>query len=246
MISKVDHFIAKNFHQLYTWGGEIMNKFMEGISLIAEAGILFLLIGFGLALFKRTRKIGGTILLSVALGFLFTNIILKHAIARSRPFENISSDFYRWWLDAGASFENGYSFPSGHTTATTAFAMAIFLTTNKKYSWPIVLLPIFMACSRIYLMVHYFSDCVGGLIVGTACATTAWFVIKMIYSSKWKFFVWIREFDIFKRRAVQTSSSSSAKQGEQSSPSEDYVYTPQGDEKSSDAPTTETDTDKDD
>ena len=159
--------------------------------------------------------------------------------------ENISSDFYKWWLDVGASFENGYSFPSGHTTATTAFAMAIFLTTNKKYSWPIVLLPIFMACSRIYLMVHYFSDCVGGLIVGTACATTAWFVIKMIYSSKWKFFVWIREFDIFKRRAVQTSSSSSAKQGEQSSPSEDYVYTPQGDEKSSDAPTSETDTDKD-
>ena len=74
-IFKIDHFVGKLFHNFYLWGGDFSNFIMKGISLIAEAGILFLLIGFGLALFQRTRKVGATILVSVAIGFVLTNII---------------------------------------------------------------------------------------------------------------------------------------------------------------------------
>ena len=114
-----------------------------------------------------------------------TNLILKNSIARLRPFES-SDQYWLWWLDAGSVVESGYSFPSGHTTATMAFALATFLTVNKKYSWPILLFPIVMASSRMYLMVHYFSDCVGGIVVGCASAVIAYLIVKWIYKSKLK------------------------------------------------------------
>ncbi|MBQ7880285.1 MAG: phosphatase PAP2 family protein [Clostridia bacterium] len=237
-IFKIDHQVAELFHKIYSIGGEFANFCMKGISYIAEAGILFLLVGLGLALFKRTRKIGGTILLAVALGFVFTNIILKNAIGRARPFENVSSDFYKWWLDAGANFESGHSFPSGHTTATTAFAVAIFLTTNKKYSWPILLLPIAMASSRIYLMVHYFTDCLGGLVVGAVVTIISYLIVKFIYASKFKFFVWLREFDLFRPKDTKASNPVANTQSNNTTEKvEEFIYVPQSQETSGENPT---------
>ncbi len=236
MINKIDYKIAEFFHKIYLWGGQFTNKGMEVISLVAEAGILFLIIGFVLALFKRTRKIGGTILLSVAIGFVITNVILKPIIARARPFSGLGTDYYKWWLDAGSARESGYSFPSGHTTATTAFAVAIFLTTNKNRSWPILFLPFVMASSRIYLMVHYFSDCMGAIAVGTTAAVIAWLVMLFVYKSKIKFFVWARELVVFKpynknkSKLVEDKSIQTDK--EVGTPQADYVYTSQADEQS--------------
>lgn len=234
-IFKIDHYVAQLFHKLYLFGGNVANIIMEYISYLAEAGILFLLIGVGLALFKRTRKIGTTILVAVAIGFLLTNVILKNAVSRARPFKDFSSDFYKWWLDAGATYEGGYSFPSGHTTATTAFAIAIFLTTNKERSWWILLLPIFMAFSRIYLMVHYFTDCLGGLIVGSVAGIIAFIIIKLIYSSKAKFFVWVREFDIFHPKSITSTKKEPPlkNEKEENKPAdkfEDFVYIPMDEE----------------
>lgn len=232
-IHKIDYNVAKFFHEVYLWLGEFSNGLMKVISYLGEAGILFLLIGFGLALFKRTRKMGGTIILSVAIGFLITNVFLKNIIGRARPFENVGSDYFKWWLDAGAVQETGHSFPSGHTTATTAFSLAIFLTLNKKYSWPILFFPIVMASSRIYLMVHYFTDCLGGIAVGSASALIAYFVAKWVYSSKLKLFVWVRNFDIFKPKNTKPSMEQDLTSINDKSDvsGEDFVYVTQDKEK---------------
>lgn len=238
MIGKIDYNVAEFFHKIYTWGGSIANAVMEGISFVAEAGILFLLIGLGLALFKRTRKVGGAILLAVALGFLITNITLKNVVERARPFENVSSDYYKWWLDAGATYEGGYSFPSGHTTATTAFAVAIFLSTNKKYSCWILMLPIAMASSRIYLMVHYFTDCLGGLLVGTICGALAYWIMSLIYKSRAKLFAWIQDFEVFRFKQSKSASNpkiaskkKASKNNVKDVNTENLVYTTQAEEK---------------
>ena len=61
-----------------------------------------------------------------------------------------------------------------------------------------------MASSRIYLMVHYFSDCVGAFAVGIVSGLIAFLIVKWIYRSKIKLFVWARELDIFHTKKENT------------------------------------------
>lgn len=231
MIKNLDHFIGKAFNNLHFWGGNFLDNVMKYISYIAEMGIVFLLIGLILCLFTKTRRLGGTIMLSIAIGFLFTNLILKPLIDRTRPFSNISSDFYKWWLDAGAVSESGASFPSGHTTAATAFALAIFLSTDKKRSWPILLLPLAMASSRIYLMVHYFTDCIGGIVAGSIAGVLAWFILKWIYQSELRFFVFLKELELFKPKKRKQKSKKPKQQPVVKESNESFEYIPQAEEK---------------
>lgn len=71
----------------------------------------------------------------------------------------------------------GYSYPSGHTMVSFAFYIYILYLLCKKINNKLVrlLLIIFttllltlIAFSRIYLGVHYFSDIMGGLLLGTS------------------------------------------------------------------------------
>lgn len=94
--------------------------------------------------------------------------ILKLAIARPRP-EGI--------LPLVDSY--GYSFPSGHSVvaAATYTTAAIILRrrlrgqTSRKLAGATAVLTIaLVAMSRVYLGVHYASDAIGGVLLGTAWA----------------------------------------------------------------------------
>lgn len=111
--------------------GRFLTPVMKAITLSGNMGMIFVVSAFVMLFFKKTRRFGVAALIAIALGFLFTNVILKHVIARERPFENVSSKFYTYWKAAGALNESGYSFPSGHTTAATAFGVSLFLHTKK-------------------------------------------------------------------------------------------------------------------
>ncbi|AKG05765.2 hypothetical protein AAV35_009455 [Salimicrobium jeotgali] len=71
----------------------------------------------------------------------------------------------------------GYSFPSGHSTGAFAFyGFMIYLVTvsrfTSKVKWTVnILLALFgttVALSRIFIGVHYFTDVLAGIAVGTA------------------------------------------------------------------------------
>lgn len=68
------------------------------------------------------------------------------------------------------------SFPSGHTMVSIAYysflAYLIFKHSKKKYnsliiSLTLLILPLIIAFSRIYLGVHYLTDIIGGILLGT-------------------------------------------------------------------------------
>ena len=176
-----DAAVAGFAHRLAEATGGALNVPMELVSLLAWKGFCMFLLGFCLCLFAKTRKQGMTVFLAVCFGGLFTNIIIKNAVARIRPYE--ASEMYRaWWQYAGAVMEKEFSFPSGHTTATTAAMTGLFLTTKKKWSWLALLLIPVIGFSRIYLTVHYPTDVLGGLFSGLLGATVSFFVVKGIYA----------------------------------------------------------------
>lgn len=179
--------------------GEGLNKLCSFISFFGEKGWLALLTGLILLLFAKTRKVGFAVLFAVAVGALFTNIILKEAVARPRPYKEL--EYVVYWLKAGATVESEFSFPSGHTTAITAGAVAIFISCNKKWSFLPLIFAFIMGFTRVYLIVHYPTDVIAGFIVGTVGGIAGYFISKAImnFASKRKgkgFFKFLVKADI--------------------------------------------------
>ena len=183
-IKSVDLSVAEAVNGLSSSCGKVLTPILKIITLSGNSGLIFIVIAILMLFFKVTRKAGVTALIALAAGALFTNVILKNAIARPRPFWNESSEFYLFWKSAGSLSASGYSFPSGHTTAAAAFGFALFLLKNKKYSWAFLFIPVVMGFTRIYFGVHYFSDVLGAVLVGSVAATMAYFIVFLITKRK--------------------------------------------------------------
>ena len=110
--------------------GGFFTPFFVFVSLFGKGGIFFLVLGGVLMLFKKTRRVGLTILLAVGVGALLTNVVIKNSVARMRPYLQ-SENYAQMWQYVGAHAEKEFSFPSGHTTVTMTSLMAILLTCNK-------------------------------------------------------------------------------------------------------------------
>ncbi len=195
-----DSAILDFYHSLAEWGGGFFTPFMKFISLLGEKGIFFILIALALMLFSKTRKNGVCMLGALCFGVLFTNIILKNAICRMRPFEAYEQ-FAEFWNFVGGVHAGGHSFPSGHTTAATAAMMALVFTYGKKtlsFAVPFIVL---MGASRNYLMVHYPTDVIAAMVVGTVAALCAYGITLLIFKflthyENLKIFHFILHFDL--------------------------------------------------
>lgn len=137
-----------------------MNPFWEFITSLGNAGWFWIVLSVILLLFRRTRKIGITALAALAIGALITNVALKNAVARIRPYEVVDG------LKLLIERQHDYSFPSGHTCASFAAAYVYYRTAPKKWGVPAVILAALIAFSRLYVGVHYPSDVLAGLLIG--------------------------------------------------------------------------------
>ena len=164
------------------FGKYFFTAFMKFVSFTGEEGILLITIGIILLLFKSTRKAGLGVLLAVAFGGLITNLALKHTIARVRPFNSANELYREFWEFVGATKVGETSFPSGHTTSVMAATLALCLARGKKYI-PVCLIYVTLTgISRNYLMVHYPTDVIGGVIAGALAAILGFLVTKIIIS----------------------------------------------------------------
>ena len=175
-----DSAILSFYHSLAEWGSAVFTPLMKFISLLGEKGLFFILLALTLVFFCKTRKIGICMLGALCFGVLFTNIILKNTICRMRPFEAYEL-FAEFWRFIGAEHASGYSFPSGHTTATVAAMMAFAFAYKKKFLPVAIAFSILMGASRNYLMVHYPTDVAAAMIIGTISAILAYVITHWIF-----------------------------------------------------------------
>lgn len=77
-----------------------------------------------------------------------------------------------------------YGFVSSHSANAFGLLTFLFLLLPSKYKWlKFILLfwAILVSYSRIYNVVHYPSDVIGGAIVGILSGLTTWAIFKIIF-----------------------------------------------------------------
>ena len=175
-----DRAILQGIHNLAAFmggQGSIFDWFMRFISLLGEEGIGLILMGLVMFCFKKTRKAGMCVLFGMLCGLFITNLGIKLLVARPRPFQNTEVEVFReWWLYIGGPAASEKSFPSGHTTHAMAAMTALFLNFPKKYSWTAYIFVVLTGISRMFLVVHYPTDIIGGVLAGGLAAVGGWFI----------------------------------------------------------------------
>ena len=162
----------------------ILDPIMKFFTFLGSyGGWAWIILCLTLIIIGRTRRVGLCGAISLALMGLTTNLTMKPLIGRIRPYEMI------YGLDPAIDKPIDSSFPSGHTAASFAVSVALFLSLTlvleKKKAHLIGALLIavstIIAFSRLYLGVHYPSDVLAGLLWGILCGIAGTYIEEKLY-----------------------------------------------------------------
>lgn len=172
-------------HWFETLHNPITNPIFYVITTLGNAGWFWIVLAVLMltVLPKKYKKAGLTMAIALILSLIFCNGIMKHLWARPRAFWVVGQNFV-----IGNEFENlygifnsihDYSFPSGHSSASFAAAVSIFMWRKKEGSAALVLAAL-IAFSRLYFTVHYPTDVLVGTITGALYGVAAYFIVKVL------------------------------------------------------------------
>ena len=172
-------------HWFETLHNPITNPIFYVITTLGNAGWFWIVLAVLMltVLPKKYKKAGLTMAIALILSLIFCNGIMKHLWARPRAFWVVGQNFV-----VGNEFENlygifnsihDYSFPSGHSSASFAAAVSIWMWRKKEGSAALVLAAL-IAFSRLYFTVHYPTDVLVGTITGALYGVAAYFIVKAL------------------------------------------------------------------
>jgi membrane-associated phospholipid phosphatase len=152
---------------IHNLGNPTLNAFMRFVTLTGETGAIIIAIILAGWFVRKHRQIEALSVLIAFGGAVIINSLLKLLFARPRP--NLFPPLV---------MESGFSFPSGHVTASVAAYgfLAFVLWQNKHCVWALlsVVWVFLVAISRIYLGVHYPSDTIAAI-----ASASLWIVVVL-------------------------------------------------------------------
>lgn len=140
----------------------VLDKIFAFITHLGDAGAIWIITGVIMLFFKKYRKCGGLMLVSLAVCAIITLGVIKPLVGRMRPFQFMGIEPY-------ITPPGGASFPSGHTSSSFTAATSVFLC-HKKEGIAAYVLAVLIAFSRLYFYVHFPTDVIAGAILGVVCA----------------------------------------------------------------------------
>ena len=144
---------------------DVGDRLGKGESLVILSLVL-LAVGYGLK-HPQWKDAGWQSLMAHGLAALCANI-LKHAIGRPRP-----KFMHAGNLDLSPVSGSGWdSFPSGHAAAALAVA-TVLAARFPRVRWPILVVAVVIAMSRIIRGSHYLTDVAGGAALGCVMGVVA-------------------------------------------------------------------------
>ena len=176
-------------------GSSFFNYFFYFITILADAGLIFIIIGLVFLFFKKTRRCGIYILLALLIvALLGNNLIIKYSFQRARPFYETSIEMYGFgshyrefvyqifpestFLNLG-SVPSSYSFVSGHTVAGFTCATIVFMY-FKKTGIGLYLFATLIGFTRLFFGVHYPTDVIFGAIYATVASLGLYYLFKYL------------------------------------------------------------------
>ena len=143
----------------------VLDPFMKLYTQLGNTGMLFIVLGLAMLLFRPTRRAGMAALCAMAIGLVVVNFTIKPLVARDRPWLVIEN-FVNLVPEKDPN-----SFPSGHTNAAFAFAAGICAAGDSRRWMKVtaVCMAVVMGLSRLYVGVHFPSDVLAGAAIGSLC-----------------------------------------------------------------------------
>lgn len=166
-------FIKDNMHSF------AMDRAMIFFTSIGNSGLIWIFAAIILLISKKHRKTGIVLAISLILGAVLGEAIIKNIVQRPRPCVNIPA------ADMLIAKPLSYSFPSGHTTSSFAAAGVLAKYYRGYAPWFFIMAAI-IAFSRLYLYVHYPSDVLAGIILGILCSKAAIYIFNKYIKDKLK------------------------------------------------------------
>ena len=143
---------------------QLLDPFMTAVTTLGDSGLIWIAAALLLLCFRRYRGCGAAVLLALLIGALVTNVILKNAVVRIRPYEVIEG------LCILVDAPHDYSFPSGHSTSSVAAAAVMLRCLPRRFGVPAAVLAALICLSRLYVGVHYPTDVLAGALIGLLAA----------------------------------------------------------------------------
>lgn len=156
-----------------------LDTVMPVITLLGDAGIFWIALAAVFLFIPKQRKMGLTMGVALLMGVVICNMILKPWVGRIRPYD-YQLEFFQKTIPLLIERQHDFSFPSGHTIASFEAAVAMCIR-NKKLGIPAMILAVLIAFSRMYLYVHYPTDVIASVILGTGLAFLAAFLVDKLW-----------------------------------------------------------------
>lgn len=153
---------------------DFLTPIFKFITHLGDEGYVWIAIAVLLLFVKNYRKVGLMVGGSLLGSLLFNNMIVKNIVARPRPYRMMEE------LTILIPEPGEYSFPSGHTSSSFAAGVVLYLMLPKKYGIPAMVLAFLIGISRLYVGVHYPTDVLGGMVMGTLLAVATVKIAEVI------------------------------------------------------------------